>query len=201
MEMMIMNAVNKPDDRGENAYDVYVRLFHDRIILLDTEIDDTVASNLNTQLLFLEAEDPQQDIYLHIDSPGGSVAAAMEIYDTIQMIEPDVATVCTGLAGSMAGFLLAAGAKGKRFSLPNAQIMRCSVVGGTQDQAVDIEIQEREIFYFKNKIDDLLATHTDQTLAKIQADNDRDFWISPSEAVDSGLIDRIIDRVEIDRFS
>lgn len=197
-----MNTFDEPADRREQAYDAYIQLFEDRIILLETEIDDDVASTLSAQLLFLEAEDPLQDIYLHINSPGGSVTAGMAIYDTIQMIEPDVVTVCIGLAGGMAGFLLATGTRGKRFSLPNAQIILYPTSGGTQGQTVDIEMQERESLYLKNIINDRLAAHTGQTLAKIQADADRELYLSPSDAVKYGLIDRIvdnIDRITIDR--
>jgi ATP-dependent Clp protease, protease subunit len=197
-----MHTADEPVDRGEQAYDAYIQLFEDRIILLETEIDDDIASNFIAQLLFLEAEDPLQDIYLHINSPGGSVTAGMAIYDTIQLIEPDVVTVCIGLAGGMAGFLLATGTRGKRFSLPNAQIILYPTSGGTQGQTVDIEMQERESLYLKNIINDRLLAHTGQTLAKIQADVDRKLYLSPSDAVKYGLIDRIvdnIDRITIDR--
>lgn len=179
---------------GERAFDIYSRLLRERIIFMGTPVDDTVADSLVAQLLFLESEDPEKDIQLYINSPGGSVTAGMAIYDTMQQIRPDVVTICFGLAASMGAFLLSGGAKGKRMSLPSSRIMIHQPLGGAQGQAVDIEIQAKEILYHKSKLNQLLAEHTGQPLDKITADTERDFFMSSAEAKDYGLIDQVIDR-------
>lgn len=179
---------------GERAFDIYSRLLRERIIFLGTPIDDSVADSIIAQLLFLEAEDPEKDIQLYINSPGGSVTDGMGIYDTIQQIRPDVVTICFGLAASMGAFLLAAGAPGKRMALPSARIMIHQPLGGAQGQAVDIEIQAKEILYHKQKLNELLAYHTRQPIEKISADTERDFFMSSAEAKAYGLIDQVIER-------
>ena len=180
---------------GERSFDIYSRLLRERIIFLGTQVDDAVADSLVAQMLFLEAEDPEKDIQLYINSPGGSITAGMAIYDTMQQIRPDVATTCYGLAASMGAFLLASGAHGKRSSLPNSRIMIHQPLGGAQGQAVDIEIQAREILYLKNHLNGLLAHHTGQPIERIAEDTERDFWMSPTETQAYGLIDRTIDRL------
>lgn len=179
---------------GERAFDIYSRLLRDRIIFLGTPIDDTVANAIVAQLLFLDAEDPEKDIQLYINSPGGSVTAGMAIYDTIQQIRPDVVTICFGLAASMGAFLLSAGTRGKRMSLPDSRIMIHQPLGGAQGQAVDIEIQAREILYHKSKLNQLLAQHTGQPLERVEADTERDFFMSAEEAKNYGLVDQVIVR-------
>lgn len=180
---------------GERSFDIYSRLLRERIIFLGTQVDDAVADSLVAQMLFLEAEDPEKDIQLYINSPGGSITAGMAIYDTMQQIRPDVATTCYGLAASMGAFLLASGAHGKRSSLPHSRIMIHQPLGGAQGQAVDIEIQAREILYLKNHLNGLLAHHTGQPIERIAEDTERDFWMSPAETQAYGLIDRTIDRL------
>ena len=180
---------------GERSFDIYSRLLRERIIFLGTQVDDAVADSLVAQMLFLEAEDPEKDIQLYINSPGGSITAGMAIYDTMQQIRPDVATTCYGLAASMGAFLLASGSHGKRSSLPNSRIMIHQPLGGAQGQAVDIEIQAREILYLKNHLNGLLAHHTGQPIERIAEDTERDFWMSPAETQAYGLIDRTIDRL------
>jgi ATP-dependent Clp protease protease subunit len=179
---------------GERAFDIYSRLLRERIIFLGTAIDDVVANSIVAQLLFLDAEDPEKDIQLYINSPGGSVYAGMAIYDTIQQIRPDVVTICFGLAASMGAFLLTAGAAGKRMSLPDSRIMIHQPLGGAQGQAIDIEIQAREILYIKGKLNQLMASHTGQPLERIEADTERDFFMSAEEAKNYGLIDQVISR-------
>jgi len=179
---------------GERAYDIYSRLLRERIVFLGTPVDDDVADSLVAQLLFLDSEDPEKDIQLYINSPGGSVTAGMAIYDTMQQIRPDIVTICYGLAASMGAFLLTAGTRGKRMSLPNSRIMIHQPLGGAQGQAVDIEIQAKEILYHKRKLNELLAYHTSQPLDKVEADTDRDFFMSATEAKDYGLIDQVISR-------
>ncbi|GCL38185.1 ATP-dependent Clp protease, proteolytic subunit ClpP [Sphaerospermopsis reniformis] len=179
---------------GERAFDIYSRLLRERIIFLGTPIDDTVANSIVAQLLFLDAEDPEKDIQLYINSPGGSVYAGMAIYDTIQQIRPDVVTICFGLAASMGAFLLTAGTAGKRMSLPDSRIMIHQPLGGAQGQAIDIEIQAREILYIKGKLNQLMSTHTGQPLERIEADTERDFFMSAEEAKNYGLIDQVISR-------
>jgi ATP-dependent Clp protease, protease subunit len=179
---------------GERAFDIYSRLLRERIIFLGTPIDDNVANSIVAQLLFLDAEDPEKDIQLYINSPGGSVYAGMAIYDTMQQIRPDVVTICFGLAASMGAFLLTSGAAGKRMSLPDSRIMIHQPLGGAQGQAIDIEIQAREILYIKAKLNQLLGQHTGQPLERIEADTERDFFMSPEEAKNYGLIDQVITR-------
>jgi len=179
---------------GERAFDIYSRLLRERIVFLGTPVDDAVADSIVAQLLFLESEDPEKDIQLYVNSPGGSVTAGMAIYDTMQQIRPDVVTICFGLAASMGAFLLSGGAQGKRMALPSARIMIHQPLGGAQGQAVDIEIQAKEILYHKNKLNELLAQHTGQPFEKIVADTERDFFMSSAEAKDYGLIDRVIER-------
>jgi ATP-dependent Clp protease protease subunit len=184
---------------GERAFDIYSRLLRERIIFLGTQVDDTVADSIIAQLLFLDAEDPEKDIQLYINSPGGSVTAGMAMYDTMQQIRPDVVTICFGLAASMGAFLLTAGAPGKRMALPNSRIMIHQPLGGAQGQAVDIEIQAKEILYHKQTLNNLLAHHTGQPIEKIEADTDRDFFMSADQAKDYGLIDQVITRQNLPR--
>lgn len=179
---------------GERAFDIYSRLLRERIIFLGTPIDDAVANSIVAQLLFLDAEDSEKDIQLYVNSPGGSVYAGMAIYDTMQQIRPDVVTICFGLAASMGAFLLTAGAAGKRMSLPDSRIMIHQPLGGAQGQAIDIEIQAREILYVKAKLNQLMAHHTGQPLERIEADTERDFFMSAEEAKNYGLIDQVISR-------
>ncbi|BAZ30043.1 ATP-dependent Clp protease proteolytic subunit ClpP [Cylindrospermum sp. NIES-4074] len=182
---------------GERAFDIYSRLLRERIIFLGTPIDDAVANSIVAQLLFLDAEDSEKDIQLYINSPGGSVYAGMAIYDTIQQIRPNVVTICFGLAASMGAFLLTAGTAGKRMSLPDSRIMIHQPLGGAQGQAIDIEIQAREILYIKGKLNQLLSQHTGQPLERIEADTERDFFMSAEEAKNYGLIDQVISRQNI----
>ena len=188
----ILPTVVEQSGMGERAFDIYSRLLRDRIIFLGTQVDDTIANAIIAQLLYLDADDSEKDIQLYINSPGGSVTAGMAIYDPIQQIRPDVATICFGLAASMGAFLLAAGASGKRMSLPDSRIMIHQPLGGAQGQAVDIEIQAKEILYHKSKLNQLLAHHTNQPLEKIEADTERDFFMSAEEARNYGLIDLVI---------
>ena len=178
--------------RGERAYDIYSRLLKDRIIMLGTPIDDHVANLVVAQLLFLEAEDPEKDIYLYINSPGGVVTAGLAIYDTMQYIKPDVVTICLGQAASMGAVLLAAGARGKRFALPHARIMIHQPLGGFQGQATDIEIHAKEILRLKKILNEILSKHTGQPIEKIEKDTDRDFFMSAEEAKEYGLIDKVL---------
>jgi ATP-dependent Clp protease protease subunit len=182
---------------GERAFDIYSRLLRERIIFLGTPIDDAVANSIVAQLLFLDAEDSEKDIQIYINSPGGSVYAGMAIYDTMQQIRPDVVTICFGLAASMGAFLLAAGSAGKRMSLPDSRIMIHQPLGGAQGQAIDIEIQAREILYVKAKLNQLLGHHTGQPLERLEADTERDFFMSAEEAKNYGLIDQVISRQNI----
>jgi ATP-dependent Clp protease protease subunit len=188
----VLPTVVEQSGRGERAFDIYSRLLRERIIFLGSGIDDQVADALVAQLLFLEAEDPEKDIQIYINSPGGSVTAGQAIYDTMQQVAPDVVTICYGLAASMGAFLLSGGTRGKRLALPNARIMIHQPLGGAQGQAVDIEIQAREILYLKDTLNGLMAEHTGQPLEKIAEDTDRDYFLSPSEAVEYGLIDRVV---------
>ncbi|MCC5644287.1 ATP-dependent Clp endopeptidase proteolytic subunit ClpP [Nostoc sp. CHAB 5824] len=190
----IVPMVVEQSGMGERAFDIYSRLLRERIIFLGTPIDDTVANSIVAQLLFLDAEDSEKDIQLYVNSPGGSVYAGMAIYDTIQQIRPDVVTICFGLAASMGAFLLTAGAAGKRMSLPDSRIMIHQPLGGAQGQAIDIEIQAREILYIKAKLNQLMAHHTGQPLERIEADTERDFFMSAEEAKNYGLIDQVISR-------
>lgn len=178
---------------GERAFDIYSRLLKDRIIFVGGAIDDHVANLIMAQLLFLESESDKQDIQMYINSPGGSVSAGLAIYDTMNHIKSDVSTICIGMAASMGAFLLAGGAKGKRFALPNSRVMLHQVMGGAEGQASDIAIQAKEILRLKQLMNDILAKNTGQKLDKVEKDTDRDFWFSPSEAKDYGLIDKILD--------
>jgi ATP-dependent Clp protease protease subunit len=179
-------------NRGERSYDIYSRLLKDRIVFLGSAVDDIVANLIIAQLLFLEAEDPDKDISLYINSPGGSISSGMAIYDTMQYIRPDVSTICVGLAASMGAFLLAAGQKGKRFALPNAEIMIHQPMGGTQGQATDIEIHARRIISMKETLNRILAERTGQKLERIQNDTERDYFMSAKEAKEYGIIDEVI---------
>ncbi len=185
-------TVIEQSGRGERAFDIYSRLLRERIIFLGTEINDQVSDSLVAQLLFLEAEDPSKDIQIYINSPGGSVTAGLAIYDTMQQISPDIVTICFGVAASMGAFLLSGGTKGKRLALPNSRIMIHQPLGGAQGQAVEIEIQAKEILYLKKTLNSLLAEHTGQSLEKIIEDTERDYFLSPYQAVDYGLIDKVI---------
>ncbi|MFZ6820162.1 ATP-dependent Clp endopeptidase proteolytic subunit ClpP [Undibacterium sp. Ji22W] len=178
--------------RGERAYDIYSRLLKERVIFLVGPVNDQAANLIVAQLLFLESENPDKDISLYINSPGGSVSAGMAIFDTMQFIKPDVSTLCTGLAASMGAFLLAAGAKGKRFSLPNSRIMIHQPLGGAQGQASDIEIQAREILYLRERLNGILAEKTGQSIDQIAKDTDRDNFMSAETAAEYGLIDKVL---------
>lgn len=193
----VIPMVVEQSGRGERAFDIYSRLLRERIIFLGSAIDDTVADSIVAQLLFLDAEDPEKDIQLYVNSPGGSVTAGMAIYDTMQQVRPDVVTICYGIAASMGAFLLSGGAKGKRLSLPSARIMIHQPLGGAQGQAVDIEIQAKEILYHKRTLNELLAYHTGQPIERIEADTERDFYMSAEEAKTYGLIDQVIARHEL----
>ena len=192
MSSSALPTVIEQSGRGERAFDIYSRLLRERIIFLGTDINDQVSDSLVAQLLFLEAEDPNKDIQIYINSPGGSVTAGLAIYDTMQQIAPDVVTICFGVAASMGAFLLSGGTKGKRLALPNSRIMIHQPLGGAQGQAVEIEIQAKEILYLKKTLNSLLAEHTGQTLEKINEDTERDYFLSPSEAVNYGIIDKVI---------
>ena len=185
-------TVIEQSGRGERAFDIYSRLLRERIIFLGTEVNDQVSDSLVAQLLFLEAEDPSKDIQIYINSPGGSVTAGLAIYDTMQQISPDIVTICFGVAASMGAFLLSGGTKGKRLALPNSRIMIHQPLGGAQGQAVEIEIQAKEILFLKETLNTLLSEHTGQPLEKIVEDTERDYFLSPSEAVNYGLIDKVI---------
>ena len=185
-------TVIEQSGRGERAFDIYSRLLRERIIFLGTGINDQVSDSLVAQLLFLEAEDPEKDIQIYINSPGGSVTAGMAIYDTMQQISPDVVTICFGVAASMGAFLLSGGTKGKRLALPNSRIMIHQPLGGAQGQAVEIAIQAKEILFLKKTLNSLLAEHTGQPIEKINEDTERDYFLSPSEAVEYALIDKVI---------
>ena len=187
-------TVIESSGRGDRAFDIYSRLLRERIVFLGQQVDDEIANLVVAQLLYLEAEDPDKDIYLYINSPGGSVSAGMGMFDTMNQIKPDVSTICIGLAASMGAFLLSAGAKGKRMSLPNSRIMIHQPLGGAQGQATDIEIQAKEILYLKNKLNHHLAEHTGQPLEKIEEDTERDFFMSAEESKEYGLIDQVINR-------
>ena len=192
--MALVPTVVEQTGRGERAYDIYSRLLKDRIIFLSDEANDTTASLVVAQLLFLEAEDPDKDIHLYINSPGGSVTAGMAIYDTMQYIKPDVSTICIGMAASMGAFLLNAGAKGKRFALPNSEIMIHQPLGGAKGQATDIEIHAKWILKIKERLNKILSERTGQPIEKIQEDTERDNFMSAQEAKEYGLIDEVIEK-------
>ncbi len=189
---MLVPMVIEQTNRGERSYDIYSRLLKDRVIFLGSEIDDNVANLVVAQLLFLEAEDPDKDIRLYINSPGGSITSGMAIYDTMQYLRCDVSTICVGLAASMGAFLLAAGAPGKRLALPNSEIMIHQPLGGAQGQATDIEIQTRRILRIKEKMNTILAERTGQSLEKIARDTERDYFMSAEEAKAYGLVDDVV---------
>jgi ATP-dependent Clp protease protease subunit len=192
ISMPLVPMVVEKSQFGERAFDIYSRLLKERIIFLGEGIDDHVANLVIAQLLFLEAEDPKKEIKLYINSPGGSVTAALAIYDTMQYVKPDVTTVCIGQAASAAAILLAAGANGKRMSLPNARVMIHQVMGGVEGQVRDVEIQTKEMVRIKHQINSILVKHTGQSLKKIETDTDRDFFMAPEEAKNYGIIDKVI---------
>lgn len=193
--MSYVPVVVEQTSRGERSYDIYSRLLKDRIIFLGSAVDDHVANMVVAQLLFLTAEDPDKDIQLYINSPGGSITAGMAIYDTMQFIKPDVSTICLGMAASMGAFLLIAGAKGKRFALPNSEIMLHQPAGGSQGQASDIKIQADRIIRMREMINHIIAERSGQSYEKITQDSDRDFFLSAQEAKEYGLIDRVIEKL------
>jgi ATP-dependent Clp protease, protease subunit len=191
MPYMPVPYVVEQTHRGERSYDIYSRLLKDRIIMLGTEIDDDVANVIVAQMLFLESEDPEKDIHVYINSPGGSVTAGMAIYDTMQYVKPAVSTICVGQAASMGAMLLLAGAKGKRYALPNSRIMIHQPLGGARGQATDIEIQAREILRMKARLNELIVKHTGQTIERVEKDTDRDFFMGALEAKQYGIIDEV----------
>ncbi len=192
--MQLIPMVIEQSPRGERAYDIYSRLLKERIIFLGSAIDDAVANVIVAQLLFLEAEDPKRDITLYINSPGGVVTAGLAIYDTMQYIKPDVGTLCIGQAASMGALLLAAGAEGKRYALPNSRILIHQPMGGFQGQATDIDIHAREILKLRERLNKILSSHTGQSFERIAADTDRDFFMGGEEAKEYGLIDQVIEK-------
>jgi len=189
---MLIPIVIEKSSSGERAYDIYSRLLKERIIFITGPINDAMANTVVAQLIYLENEDSKKDIYLYINSPGGVVTSALAIYDTMQYVKPDVATICLGMAASGAALILASGKSGKRFSLPNAEILLHQVMGGAEGQAVEVEIAARHIIKIRTRIDQLLAKHTSQPLKKIEKDTDRDFYMTPEEAKSYGVIDKII---------
>ncbi|MDA8158426.1 MAG: ATP-dependent Clp endopeptidase proteolytic subunit ClpP [Deltaproteobacteria bacterium] len=196
-KMSLVPIVVEQTHRGERSYDIYSRLLKDRIIFIGEAIDDTFANLIIAQLLFLESEDPEKDINIYINSPGGVITAGLAIYDTIQYIKPDVSTLCMGQAASMGAVLLAAGAKGKRFALPHARIMIHQPLGGFQGQATDIDIQAREILRMREELNQILASHTSQSIDKIREDTERDFFMSGAQSVEYGIIDKVVEKKEI----
>jgi len=192
-KMTLVPMVVEQTNRGERAYDIYSRLLRDNIVFIGTPIDDNVANLITAQLLFLAAEDPEKDVHLYINSPGGSVSAGMAIYDTMQFIQPDVSTTCIGMAASIAAVLLCAGAPGKRFALPNSRVLiHQPWIGGVSGQATDIDIHAREILRLRASINEILASHTKQSVQKIEHDVERDFWMSAQQALEYGMVDEII---------
>ena len=192
--MSYIPVVVEQTGRGERSYDIYSRLLKDRIIMLSGEVNDAVAASIVAQLLFLEAEDPEKDIYIYINSPGGVVTSGMSMFDTMNYIKPDICTICIGQAASMGAFLLSAGTPGKRFALPNARIMIHQPLGGAQGQATDIQIQAKEIQRMKDSLNELLSKHTGQDLEKVVADTERDNFMSATEACAYGLVDKVIEK-------
>jgi ATP-dependent Clp protease protease subunit len=195
--MSLVPIVVEQTHRGERSYDIYSRLLKDRIIFIGEAIDDTFANLIIAQLLFLESEDPEKDINIYINSPGGVITAGLAIYDTIQYIKPDVSTLCMGQAASMGAVLLAAGAKGKRFALPHSRIMIHQPLGGFQGQATDIDIQAREILRMREELNQILSSHTGQQIDKIREDTERDFYMSGEQSVEYGIIDKVVEKKEI----
>src|SRR5687767_1491621 len=192
MPYMPVPYVIEQTHRGERSYDIYSRLLKDRIVMLGTEIDDDVANVIVAQMLFLESEDPDKDINLYVNSPGGSVTAGLAIYDTMQYVKPAVSTICVGQAASMGAVLLLAGAKGKRYALPNARIMIHQPMGGARGQATDIDIQAREILRMKARLNELIVKHTGQTIERVEKDTDRDYFMGATEAKAYGLVDEVM---------
>jgi ATP-dependent Clp protease, protease subunit len=192
MHANLIPIVIEQTGRGERAYDIYSRLLRDRIIILGSPIGDDLSNLIVAQLLFLESEDPEKDIYMYINSPGGSVTSGLAIYDTMQYIKPDISTLCVGQAASMAAWLLAAGARGKRFALPHSRIMIHQPLGGVQGQATDIDIQAREILRLREQMNNILVKHTGQSLKRIEKDTDRDMFLTGKQAVEYGLVDEVI---------
>lgn len=190
--MNFIPYVIEKSSRGERSYDIYSRLLKDRVVFLSGEINDAVASSIIAQLLFLEAEDPQKDIFFYINSPGGVISSGLSIYDTMNYIKPDISTICIGQAASMGAFLLSSGTKGKRYALPNARVMIHQPLGGASGQASDIEIHAKEILYLRNELNKILSKNTGQSIKKIQNDTDRDFFMNAKEAKDYGIIDDIL---------
>jgi len=188
----LIPMVIEQSGRGERAYDIYSRLLKERVVFLVGPVNDVTANLIVAQLLFLESENPDKDIYFYINSPGGSVSAGLAIYDTMQFIKPDVSTLCIGQAASMGSFLLCAGAKGKRYALPNSRIMIHQPMGGFQGQAADIEIHAKEILYLRQKLNEIMARHSGQPIERIERDTDRDFFFSGEQAVDYGLVDKVL---------
>lgn len=197
MSQNVVPMVVEQSGVGERAFDIYSRLLRERIVFLGTPVDDQVADSIVAQLLFLDAEDPEKDIQLYINSPGGSVYAGLAIYDTMQQIRPDVVTICFGLAASMGAFLLCGGAPGKRMALPSSRMMIHQPLGGAQGQAVEIEIQAKEILYIKRRLNEMLSQHTGKPFDTIAADTERDFFMSAQEAKEYGLIDKVISRQDL----
>ncbi|MGK9254678.1 MULTISPECIES: ATP-dependent Clp endopeptidase proteolytic subunit ClpP [Paenibacillus] len=193
--MNFVPMVIEQSNRGERAYDIYSRLLKDRIIFLGTGVNDVVANSIIAQMLFLAADDPEKDISLYINSPGGSITAGMAIYDTMQFIKPDVSTICVGMAASMGAFLLTAGAKGKRYALPNSEVMIHQPLGGAEGQASDIEIRARRILKMRDKLNAILSERTGQPLERIEKDTDRDNFMSAEEATAYGLVDKVIEKL------
>jgi len=194
---MLIPMVIEQSSRGERAYDIYSRLLKDRIIFMGDQVVDSMANTIIAQMLFLESEDPDKDINVYINSPGGSVTAGLAIYDTMQYIKPDIATICMGQTTSMAALLLAAGTKGKRYSLPHGRVMIHQPLGGAQGQATDIDIHAREILKIRDELNDILAKHTGQDIEKIRKDTERDYFMSSEEAKEYGIIDKVISKREI----
>ncbi|WP_168118499.1 ATP-dependent Clp endopeptidase proteolytic subunit ClpP [Paenibacillus sp. HB172176] len=193
--MNFVPMVIEQSNRGERSYDIYSRLLKDRIIFLGSGVNDVVANSIIAQMLFLTADDPEKDISLYINSPGGSITAGMAIYDTMQYIKPDVSTICVGMAASMGAFLLTAGAKGKRYALPNSEVMIHQPLGGAEGQASDIEIRARRILKMRDKLNHILAERSGQPLDRIEKDTDRDYFMSAAEAQEYGLVDKVIERI------
>ncbi len=197
--MSLIPMVVEQTHRGERAYDIYSRLLKDRIIFIGEAIDDTFANLIIAQLLFLESEDPEKDINIYINSPGGVITSGLAIYDTMQYIRPDVSTLCMGQAASMGAVLLAAGTKGKRFALPHARIMIHQPSGGFQGQATDIDIQAREILRMREELNHILSSHTSQSIEKIKEDAERDFYMSGTQSVEYGIVDKVVEKKDINK--
>ena len=197
--MSLVPMVVEQTNRGERSYDIFSRLLKDRIIMINGEINDATSNLVVAQLLFLESEDPDKDIYIHINSPGGSITAGMAIYDTMQYIKPDVCTICIGLAASMGSFLLSSGAKGKRYALPNAEIMIHQPLGGFQGQATDFDIHAKRILRIKDRLNKILSENTGKPLEELKRDVERDYFLDADEAKEYGLVDKVITKNEIEK--